>query len=102
MQSTAAVSFTVEQLDALMTWAESGPLGLTIACDHGELPEVAEFWRADQALPAYSAFRRASGAVEVAEHDADQAGTCTVVADVPAAIAWIEAREAEAIGRALA
>lgn len=65
-----------------------------------ELPEVAEFWRGDRRFPAFSAFPRASGAIEVAEYDtAERCGAFATVTGVAAAIAWVEERKREALER---
>lgn len=98
--TSAAVSFSVDQLAALMEWAEGGPLGVSIESGHEELPEVAEFWRQDPTHPAYVASPLPTGLMEVTELDTlDRCGATITVADVSAALAWIEAREREALER---
>lgn len=68
MHVTKPVPFSIEQLEALTSWSEKRPWGLsvTISTEHERMDEVAELWREDRRAPHYSLVRHASGLIEVA------------------------------------
>lgn len=91
--STIAVLFTGEQAAALAAFNQRHPcgLGVEIARDHEDLPEVAEVWRQDSTLPVFFLTPLANGTIEIC--DPLKYGGEEHVASIEAALALVVAIE---------